>query len=171
MGRAHRGTAQLIDVSLALAPPPPPTHACSGVHAVDRRPAGQGHAAGGACGARAANCLTETLSGTGGRCRALLQPSGRPGLSSSHPHAPWLHAPEPNHSNPPSQRDTTTPPSCFPPPPPDINHPPQRILASGHSRVPVYEGSDRSAIQGLIIAKELLQYAGLLSGPQVTGCR
>ncbi|KIZ04393.1 hypothetical protein MNEG_3561, partial [Monoraphidium neglectum] len=42
----------------------------------------------------------------------------------------------------------------------------QRILASGHSRVPVYEGSDRSAIQGLIIAKELLQYAGLLSGPQ-----
>ncbi|GBF96396.1 hypothetical protein Rsub_09195 [Raphidocelis subcapitata] len=39
-------------------------------------------------------------------------------------------------------------------------------LQSGHSRVPVYEGSDRSNILGLIITKELLQYVGLLAGPQ-----
>jgi hypothetical protein len=44
---------------------------------------------------------------------------------------------------------------------------PQRILASGHSRIPVYEGADRSRIQGLIIVKELLQYVGLIAGPQV----
>lgn len=43
----------------------------------------------------------------------------------------------------------------------------RRVLESGHSRVPVYEGSDRSKIAGLIITKELLQYVGLLAGPQV----
>ncbi|KAF8064507.1 CBSDUF1 [Scenedesmus sp. PABB004] len=32
------------------------------------------------------------------------------------------------------------------------------ILASGHSRIPVYTGGDRSAIIGLILVKELLQY-------------
>ncbi|KAI8463504.1 MAG: hypothetical protein J3K34DRAFT_462412 [Monoraphidium minutum] len=42
----------------------------------------------------------------------------------------------------------------------------QRVLESGHSRVPVYEATDRSRIAGLIITKELLQYVGLLAGPQ-----
>lgn len=32
------------------------------------------------------------------------------------------------------------------------------ILASGHSRIPVYAGGDRSNIIGLILVKELLQY-------------
>ncbi|KAF8055113.1 CBSDUF3 [Scenedesmus sp. PABB004] len=36
-----------------------------------------------------------------------------------------------------------------------------RILASGHSRVPVFRGSDRSDILGLILVKELLAVVGL----------
>ena len=34
----------------------------------------------------------------------------------------------------------------------------REILASGHSRVPVYAGGDRRAIVGAILVKELLQY-------------
>jgi hypothetical protein len=41
-------------------------------------------------------------------------------------------------------------------------HPPQAtraaVLASGHSRIPVYQGSNRKDIIGLILAKELVQY-------------
>ena len=36
----------------------------------------------------------------------------------------------------------------------------QRILESGHSRIPVYQGSDRSAIIGLLITKELMRFVG-----------
>ena len=32
------------------------------------------------------------------------------------------------------------------------------VLASGHSRVPVYRAGDRGDVLGLIIVKELLQY-------------
>jgi metal transporter CNNM len=44
----------------------------------------------------------------------------------------------------------------------------RRILESGHSRLPVYRGSNRSEIIGLILVKELLAVVGLAepgSGP------
>jgi metal transporter CNNM len=44
----------------------------------------------------------------------------------------------------------------------------KRILESGHSRLPVYRGSNRSDIIGLILVKELLAVVGLAepgSGP------
>jgi metal transporter CNNM len=34
----------------------------------------------------------------------------------------------------------------------------QQVLASGHSRIPVYQAPDRCNIVGLILVKELLQY-------------
>jgi metal transporter CNNM len=34
----------------------------------------------------------------------------------------------------------------------------QQVLASGHSRIPVYQAPDRTNIVGLILVKELLQY-------------
>jgi hypothetical protein len=36
----------------------------------------------------------------------------------------------------------------------------QRILDSGHSRIPVYKGTDRGAIMGLLITKELIRFVG-----------
>jgi hypothetical protein len=44
----------------------------------------------------------------------------------------------------------------------------KRILDSGHSRLPVFRGSDRSDLVGLILVKELLAVVGLAepgSGP------
>jgi metal transporter CNNM len=34
----------------------------------------------------------------------------------------------------------------------------KQVLASGHSRIPVYQYPDRTNIVGLILVKELLQY-------------
>lgn len=152
-----------------------------GVHALDRRPARQGDAAGGGAAARGASRrLIYVCYGLWRLKQAPLFAAWRPSQlhRSAHPPTPHTHFPAPTclqrileSGHPPFARGRSAPHPLqlltLPQPlAPTIY---QRILESGHSRVPVYEGGDRSKILGLIITKELLQYVGLIAGPQVRG--